>query len=170
MTSIEPLRAFAGARIDAWAGVPPGTSIEAARACFGLTEGFEGWGWLGRAGHRASWESLDDRPLVLWHRKSELVLLDFEGPFDHVRNTGDLASPEARLDVHSGMATLRDAEWVYPVRGLAIVFTRDTGVALRLIGFASMTLDDYVAHVRHNPTPRPVALATGREPDMRVTP
>ncbi|WP_372529055.1 hypothetical protein [Piscinibacter sp.] len=149
------LTAFMQRRLADFAGLPPNARIDEARRVLGLGADDEGRGSVGSARHEAQWQSLDEQPLVLWHRAKELVLLDFEGPFDDLDVLGPLGAPAARLDVNWGMASLPEGEWVYPERGVAVVVSPQ-GLALRLIGFAPVSLEAYQRDLRRNPKPRPM--------------
>ncbi|HJV95241.1 MAG TPA: hypothetical protein VJ608_04355 [Albitalea sp.] len=149
------LGAFMQRRLADWVGLPPRSRMDEARQVLALAAQDDGRGSVGSAHHEAQWQSLDDRPLVLWHRGDELVLLDFDEPFDEPDVLATLGAPAARLDVNWGVAPLPAGEWVYPERGLAVVVSPQ-GRALRLIGFAPTSLAAYERDLRRNPKPSPM--------------
>ncbi|HEY2929520.1 hypothetical protein [Piscinibacter sp.] len=157
------LTAFMQRRLADWHGLPPQARIDEARRILGLSAAAEGRGSVGSARHAAQWQSLDDRPLVLWARANELVLLEFEGPFDDLDALAALGAPAARLDVNWGVAPLPEGEWVYPERGLAVLVSPQ-GQALRLFGFAPMPLAAYQRDLRRNPKPRPMPAPRKAKP------
>lgn len=155
MTMLQDvLRAFVDRRLDDWAGLPAHASIHEARKALGLPVESEGRAHLGMPGASADRQSLDDRPLVVFFRGSELVLLDYEGPFTDVDLMQMWGEPPHKLNAAWGVATMPHGEWVYPDRGLAAIVS-SSGQTLRLFGFAPTSLDHYERMVRRNLGTRP---------------
>lgn len=154
------LSAFVGRRYSEWHGLPAGSTMAAARRLLGLAPSFDGTGTLGALSAPAQFQSLSGSPVVLWGRDDALVLVEDAGPFDPPVTALD--SPESRLPVHVGTASLPTGEWIYAQRGLALVVSSE-GHVLRAAGFAPMPDRGYATALRRDyetrPLPRPRAGA-----------
>lgn len=86
-----------------------------------------------------------------WYEHDRLLLVDLDRPDPpegwqaFVQSLGE---PDGRLDYAWRIHTLRDAEWIYASRGLAIVVKPDPGLILRLALFAPTTVDHYAHDLR----------------------
>jgi hypothetical protein len=86
-----------------------------------------------------------------WYERGQLILVDVDRPElpegwqPFVRSLGE---PDGRLDYAWRIHALRDAEWVYASRGLAVVVKPDPGLILRLALFTPTTLDRYAHELR----------------------
>jgi hypothetical protein len=86
-----------------------------------------------------------------WYEHGQLILVDVDRPdpsggwqaFVH-----SLGEPDGRLDYAWRIHSLRDAEWIYASRGLAVVVKPDPGLILRLTLFAPTTVDTYAHNLR----------------------
>jgi hypothetical protein len=152
------LLAFANLQLDSWQGLPEDCSMADARRAFALSDEDDGRGDLGKERELAYYQSLDDRPLRIWHRESRVVLLDFENPSDDFEVSRILGPPSAKLSVAWGFATLEDGEWVYPERGLSAIVL-STGMAAHLYGFTPASVDAYVRSLRVDRVRRPMPEA-----------
>lgn len=86
-----------------------------------------------------------------WYEHDRLLLVDLDRP-DPAEGwqafVQSLGEPDGRLDYAWRIHTLRDAEWIYASRGLAVVVKPDPGLILRLALFAPTTVERYAHDLR----------------------
>ena len=83
--------------------------------------------------------------------KGVVVLLDAENPPGTVAAyLAALGEPEARLDYVWGNVTLKQAELVWPAKGVVLVGGSGVKSLVRVAAFAPTTLADYEARLRYN--------------------
>jgi hypothetical protein len=86
-----------------------------------------------------------------WYEHGRLLLVDVdrpEPPGGWQAFVQALGEPDGRLDYAWRIHTLREAEWVYASRGLAVVVKPDPGLILRLALFAPTTMGTYAHQLR----------------------
>jgi hypothetical protein len=97
--------------------------------------------------HAAGW----NQEIRGWYERGQLILVDVDRP-DPAEGWQALAralgEPDGRLDYAWRIHTLREAEWVYASRGLAIVVKPDPGLILRLAVFVPTTVATYAHALR----------------------
>jgi hypothetical protein len=130
-----------------WRGLPGDCSLSALDRLLGGSTVLDAEDALGAERTRCTRSSMNDAPLVVWHRGDELLLveLDMLSAPAKAPVLGD--ETVHRLDVAWGAATLKGGEWVLPERGLALLVTSSRKV-VGCLGFAPVSLERYVATLR----------------------
>jgi hypothetical protein len=104
-------------------------------------------GRLGEEGRQVFYHLLrqpGQDPLRLWVSEGSVVMVDWERPrlfFADQRER--LGAPAAQLDFGWNVLTVSKGEWVYPDRGLAVLYNPPTGAVLRVLLFPATTLAAY---------------------------
>lgn len=156
------IHALADGRWRDWHGLPADCSLATlARLHGGSTELEDSV--LGADGTACTRSSMNDAPLIAWHRGDELLLVEME------MMEAPKATPEPgqdvtyTFDVRWGVTILPGGEWVIPGRGLALVVADDDQVVSAL-GFGATSIARYEAMLRPRRdlsiTPRPTRLRT----------
>lgn len=148
------LRTFAELNLADWHGLPGACPVAVAQRTFALGQAIDGRGSLGSERRSASYQSLNDRPLRLWQRDGDVVLLEFEGPFDDIDLTRLLGVPSRKQSIEWGYGSLPDGEWFFPTRGLAAIVL-PSGKVAHLIGFAPTSSEQYAKMLRPDMANRP---------------
>ena len=96
-------------------------------------------------------------PIKVWSRDEQTILIELEYPniesaaryFDKL--WGD---PEAKLDYYQRTILYQQSAYVYPDRGVAILYNPDRSAVIRIYLFAKTTLADYQKYLHTLPKPR----------------
>jgi hypothetical protein len=142
-------------RLAAWQGLPHDCDIDALSRRLGAPLGGPARATLGQEQRPTEFMvfRLDgqSRPLRAFEEQRRVLLLDLEYPVfdddaDELRTA--LGDPAARLDFPWNVLLLKEAEWVYPARGLTLYINPDTRKVLRWAVYAPTDLDAYMRRLR----------------------
>ena len=163
MTDLTGLRSFAAGSVAGWQGLPSGLRLDDLTADFELDPDFRLPGERGRPSAPGTWvpaeSAVFDGGLRLWLDGDEVVVVEGVhplGPDGQFTMAPDLGQPEAVLDGVLGPLVLENGEHVYAGRGLSVRVNPENGLLLGLLGFVSITVDDYVARLRPVLVPTPL--------------
>ena len=138
--------------LGAFQGLPEALTPAILRARYPAVSEDEGSGYLGEDFHEAAFRAWSlpafRTPLQVWTRDDRVVKIDAEDPVGGFAALEVLGAPEARLDLHHGVALLSGGEWVYPARGLSLGYRAD-GTLVRVVAYRPTSLAAYCRDIRH---------------------
>ena len=147
---IEVLKTFSVLALGNWQGLSGETSVDDARAVFGIDDQWHGTGKLGSDGNRRDWFSASaahfPEGLRLWVDGDRLLLIDavrpdLPGGFDALFEK--IGQPSEELDSYLGTLPIRKSEWVYPERGLTLFVNPANRLLLRIAVYRPTSIEDY---------------------------
>jgi len=149
------LELLAASSFQAWQGLPLDCSIEDLTRHFGAPLGGPARAALGEdmlpTDFMVFQMSGQSRPLRAFEEQGRVLLLDQEYPVlgdDADTLRAALGAPEAQLDFPWNVLVLKEAEWVYPRRGLTLFINPDTRKILRWAVYAPTDLVTYKRRLR----------------------
>jgi hypothetical protein len=97
-------------------------------------------------------------PLTIWLRDGAVVRISVELPSlpDVPGLLHKLGVPDAKLDAWRATVPVRspEAEWVWAMRGLALVLSSDRSNVMQLVVYPPMAVETYRAEIRFDEAPR----------------
>jgi hypothetical protein len=141
------IRALLDSRWLDWHGLPEDCTLAVLDRMLGGSTVLDDDDVLGTERTSCTRSSMNDAPVLVWHRGDELLLIErdlLSAPEKAPSLTGETME---RLDVAWGSATLKSGEWVLPQRGLALIVTSSRKI-VDCFGFAPMSVERYVATLR----------------------
>jgi hypothetical protein len=149
------LELLAAARFGEWQGLPSTCSIDDLSRRFGPPLGGPARAALGEDQLPTDFMVFglngQSRPLRVFEEHRRVLLLDLEYPTlggDADTLQAALGAPAARLDFPWNVLLLKDAEWVYPGRGLTLFINPDTRKILRWAVYTPTDLETYMRRLR----------------------
>jgi hypothetical protein len=149
------LQAFVQGDFTGWYGLAHPTRLSDAEHLFEVEHGWRGRGRLGsdREEHDFVYSKVkrSERPLRLWLRRNDIILIDREyPPITRSLTTllSDLGTPEAKEDSYLGMLLLAGSEWIYASRGLTLFLNPENASLLRIAAFEPSDLASYLSRLR----------------------
>lgn len=149
------LALLAAGSFQEWQGLPPGCSIDDLTRYLGAPLGGPARAALGEDLQPTDFMVFQlggqSRPLRAFDEQGRALLLDLEYPAlgdDADTLRAALGAPEAQLDFPWNVLVLREAEWVYPRRGLTLFINPDTRKILRWAVYAPTDLETYRRRLR----------------------
>lgn len=93
-----------------------------------------------------------DEPLRAWFDERRVVLVDMEASATLASRrealVAALGEPEAKLESYFGVLELKDAEWVYPERGITLIIDPEDDRLMRVLLYPRTDLDTYQRELR----------------------
>lgn len=140
----------------AWTGLPAGCPVAELAARYPQLSQGSGRANLGEDVVPAGFRTLQlegyRKPLRVWHRDGAVVQIDIEYPeIDDAFATFSAAfgAPAAELDYYQRTVRYEKSAFVYPERGLAVLYDPSRAAVIRLYLFAPTTLDAYRKTLHH---------------------
>jgi hypothetical protein len=141
------MRALLSGRWQAWQDLPAECSLATLERQFGGSTVLDTTDELGNDSTSCTRSSLNDEPILVWHREREVLLVECDFLSAPLPAPPFHGKEIRRLDAAWGATILRGGEWVMADRGLALVVTSGSKV-VTCRGFAATTFDHYVATLR----------------------
>lgn len=142
------------------------TVAEAAAALAALAQARDATGTLGTDRVQVWWRAIDtgiagDR-LRLWHDGSNVLAVELEAPrpaSGWAALRGVLGAPDAKLAYWDGVVEVKDGQWVYAARGLAVFTMLAESELARVVAFPPTIVATYQARLaRATEPPRELEL------------
>jgi hypothetical protein len=156
----DAMSKFLSKDLTTWTGLPATCTLA---ALSGLEVGDdETQTVLGEAAepavYRRARASSYSEAITLWLRDGKIVRISVRLPElpDPPGLLHALGAPDAKLDAWSAITPtlVREAEWVYPRRGIALVLSSDKRNVLELVTYAPTSIDEYRKRLRFSEPPR----------------
>jgi hypothetical protein len=168
-TCLEALDAFAAKDFESWHGLPSACTVAEALRVFAAQDDWIGEAKLGleavSRSYRFCGAARYESPLRVWFQGSEILMVEAEAPLDDLplqTLTAQLGAPTAKLDTYFGVVKVKQGEWVYAERGIALSIDSSGASLSRICVFAPTTLEQYRRSLRLDVRQRPLPRASGR--------
>ena len=161
----EAIRILQVGDIAGWRGLPKSCTIPDITQYFPRISPGEGRAGLGRREANFTMVQADsfDSSIRVWLQDTHVLMLDVEALEKSLELStllSELGEPGAKLDCYLGTLFFKEAEWVYPDRGLTLFVDTDSQRLVHIVMFPTTTITTYESEFRLN-------LQTRRLPNKR---
>lgn len=152
--SAQALDTFANQDWSSWAGLPSGLTLDAIKARFPQLPDAHGDAAIGVERVLTRFKTLQveglGKPARVWYRDGEVVLLEVRYPSAGLDEfSGWFGEPAAKLDYYQRTVRYAESAFVYPEKGVAVLYNPSRSATIRLYLFAPTTAREYEARLHH---------------------